>query len=332
MKTALITGITGQDGGYLAEFLIRKGYNVYGMHRPSSKIISQRYPYPSKGISFIEGDLSDESSLRRVIQITQPDEIYNLGAQSSTGSSTLNPMLTHNVNALGVIRLIEIIKSQNPEIRLYQAGSSELFGLTTESPQTEKTPFHPRNYYGIAKLAAYWALVHARDKAGLFACNGISYNHESPRRGLEFVTRKITHGLCNVKRASEESVLLGNLDTQRDWGFAGDYVEAMWLMLQQDKPDDYVIATGETHSIRDFVEIAAKELGFDMGWRGKGVEEVGVDEATGRVIVKLDKRLYGPSEKNILCGDITKIKGIGWSPKTKLDRLIQMMIEEDRRL
>ncbi len=340
MKKALITGITGQDGSYLAELLIEKGYEVHGIIRRSSSFNTGRIDHlhtPEEGektkIFLHYADLTDSSSLFRVINKVKPDEIYNLGAQSHVGISFENPEYTADVTGMGAIRLLEVVRSVNPNIKVYQASSSELFGKVQESPQTEKTPFYPRSPYACAKLYAFWIMKNYRESYGMYTCNGILFNHESPRRGRNFVTRKITRNLCEIKLGKRETLFLGNLEAKRDWGDARDYVEAMWLMLQQEKPDDYVVATGETHSVREFVEESCKHLGFDLEWQGEGLEEKGIDKNTGKTIVAINKRFFRPAEVDMLLGDPTKTKTqLNWEPKIKFSELAKIMVEEDMRM
>ena len=337
MKKALITGITGQDGSYLAELLLEKGYEVHGLMRRSSSFNTGRIDHlhnpeeSGKSKIFLHyADLADSSSLFRVIKEVNPDEVYNLGAQSHVKISFDVPEYTADVTGIGAVRLLEIVRSVNPKIKVYQASSSEMFGKVAETPQKETTPFYPRSPYGCAKVYAYWIMKNYRESYGMFTCNGILFNHESPRRGRNFVTRKITRTLCEIKSGMKETVYLGNLDAKRDWGYAPDYVEAMWLMLQQEKPDDYVIATGETHSVREFVEVSCKKLGFDLTWKGKGAEEKGIDKKTGKTIVAIDKKFFRPAEVDLLLGDPTKeIKKLGWKPKVKFKQIAELMIEND---
>lgn len=338
-KIALITGITGQDGAYLAEFLLKKGYTVHGIKRRSSSFNTARidhlYRDPhERNVNFFMhyGDLTDSTNLIRIIQETQPDEIYNLAAQSHVQVSFETPEYTANSDGLGTLRLLEAIRILGLEkkTKFYQASTSELYGLVQEIPQTETTPFYPRSPYAAAKLYAYWITVNYREAYDIFACNGILFNHESPIRGETFVTRKITMAATKIRQGMQEKLYLGNLDAKRDWGFAGDYVEAMWLMLQQEKPDDYVIATGETHSVREFVELAFKECGFKIEWQGKGLNEVGVDTSSGKVLIEIDPRYYRPTEVDILIGNPNKAREkLGWKPRVKFERLVEMMIKED---
>jgi len=337
-KKALITGVTGQDGAYLSELLLTKGYEVHGIKRRSSLFNTARidhlYQDPHEGKpNFIlhHGDLTDSSSLVHIIEKVHPDEIYNLGAQSHVAVSFEEPEYTANSDALGTLRILEAIRMlglQN-KTRFYQASTSELFGLVQETPQTEKTPFYPRSPYGCAKLYAYWITVNYREAYNLFACNGILFNHESPVRGETFVTRKITRGLARIKLGMQDCLYLGNLNARRDWGHARDYVEMQWRMLQQDKPEDYVIATGVQHSVRDFVNAAAAELEMQITWQGTGAEEKGLD-ANGKTIVAIDPRYYRPSEVETLVGDYTKAREkLGWTPKTTFQELVVEMVTED---
>jgi len=338
-KTALITGITGQDGAYLAEFLLKKGYIVHGIKRRSSSFNTERidhlYKDPhERNVNFFMhyGDLTDSTNLIRIVQEVQPDEIYNLAAQSHVQVSFETPEYTANSDAIGTLRLLEAIRILGLEkkTKFYQASTSELYGKVQEIPQSETTPFYPRSPYGAAKLYAYWVTVNYREAYGTFACNGILFNHESPLRGETFVTRKITMAVAKIKNGLQDKLYLGNLDAKRDWGFAGDYVEAMWLMLQQDEPDDFVIATGKMHSVREFVELAFGEVGVDILWRGKGIDEVGVNAATEDVLVEIDPRYYRPTEVELLLGDPTKAKEkLGWEAKVGIRELVKMMVEGD---
>jgi GDPmannose 4,6-dehydratase len=332
MKKALITGITGQDGSYLAEFLLDKGYEVYGLHRRSSTPNFWRLDAlgVTQKVKLLEGDLLDQTSLMNAVEISEPDEVYNLAAQSFVASSWKEPLYTSEVTGLGVLKVLEAIKNVNPKIKFYQASSSEMFGKVQEIPQKETTPFYPRSPYGVAKVFGYWTTVNYRESYNMFTCNGILFNHESPLRGEEFVTRKVTKGIAEIKKGTIEYIELGSLDAKRDWGFAGDYVEAMWLMLQQDKPDDYVIATGETHTVREFVELAFKEAGIDIVWKGSGLAEAGYDKNTGKILVKTSEQFYRPAEVEILIGDPSKaMKTLGWQPKVTFHGLIKLMVDED---
>jgi GDPmannose 4,6-dehydratase len=336
-KTALLTGITGQDGSYLAELLLEKGYDVHGIVRRSSTFNTSRIehifqdPHESHKRLFLHyGDLADSSSVSRLIESIKPDEIYNLAAQSHVRVSFDIPEYTGDVDALGTLRILDAIRESGVKTKFYQASSSEMFGLVQHVPQNEETPFYPRSPYGVAKLYAYWITKNYRESYNLFACNGILFNHESPRRGETFVTRKITRGLARIKLGVDDILYLGNLEAKRDWGYAKDYIEGMWLMLQQDEPDDYVLATGETHTVREFVEVSAKLLGFDLTWRGSELEEEGVDAKTGKVIVKIDPTYFRPSEVDLLIGDYTKAKTkIGWKPKVTFEGLAKLMVDAD---
>lgn len=340
-KTALITGITGQDGAYLAEFLLNKGYVVHGIKRRSSSFNTARvdhlYKDPhERNVNFFMhyGDLTDSTNLIRIIQEVQPDEIYNLAAQSHVQVSFETPEYTANSDGLGTLRLLEAIRilGMEKKTKLYQASTSELYGKVQDIPQKETTPFYPRSPYAAAKLYAYWITVNYREAYGIFACNGILFNHESPIRGETFVTRKITMAATKIKHGLQEKLYLGNLDAKRDWGFAKDYVEAMWLILQQEYPEDYVIATGETHSVREFTELAFKEVGIEILWKGKGSDEVGIDSSTGKVLVEIDPRYYRPTEVDLLIGDPSKAKEkLGWEPKVKLEELVKIMITADEK-
>lgn len=338
MKTALITGITGQDGTYLAELLLNKGYIVHGIKRRTSLFNTDRidHLYEDPHISnrhFIlhHGDLTDSTNLIRIVQEVQPDEIYNLAAMSHVAVSFETPEYTANADGIGTLRLLEAIRLLGLEkkTRFYQASTSELYGLVQEMPQKETTPFYPRSPYAVAKLYAYWITVNYREAYGMYACNGILFNHESPIRGETFVTRKITRALARIKLGLQDCLYLGNLDALRDWGHARDFVEMQWLMLQQDKPEDFVIATGEQYSVRAFVETAATELGMHITWQGQGLDEIGLNQ-NGRVIVRVDKRYFRPSEVETLLGDPSKAKNkLGWVPKTSFKELVVEMIRED---
>ncbi|MDR7666375.1 GDP-mannose 4,6-dehydratase [Methanosarcina sp. Z-7115] len=340
-KVALITGITGQDGAYLAEFLLNKGYTVHGIKRRSSSFNTARidhlYKDPhERNVNFFMhyGDLTDSTNLIRIIQETQPDEIYNLAAQSHVQVSFETPEYTANSDGLGTLRLLEAIRILGLEkkTKFYQASTSELYGKVQEIPQKETTPFYPRSPYAIAKLYAYWITVNYREAYDIFACNGILFNHESPIRGETFVTRKITMAATKIKYGLQEKLYLGNLDAKRDWGFAKDYVEAMWLILQQESPEDYVIATGETHSVREFTELAFKEVGIEILWKGRDSEEIGIDSGTGKILVEIDPRYYRPTEVDLLIGDPSKAKEkLGWEPKVKLEELVKIMIKADEK-
>ncbi|MEZ5618795.1 MAG: GDP-mannose 4,6-dehydratase [Rhodocyclaceae bacterium] len=338
-KVALITGITGQDGAYLAEFLLDKGYEVHGIKRRTSLFNTDRidhlYQDPhEKGRRFIlhHGDMTDSSSLVRILQQVRPDELYNLAAQSHVAVSFEEPEYTADSDALGALRLLEAIRilDLKDKTRYYQASTSELYGLVQETPQKETTPFYPRSPYAVAKLYAYWITVNYREAYGMFACNGILFNHESPVRGETFVTRKVTRALARIKLGLQDRLYLGNLDARRDWGHARDYIEAQWLMLQQDRPEDFVIATGEQYSVRDFVNAAAAELGRSIRWEGGGVDEKGYDAETGKCIVAVDPRYFRPTEVETLLGDATKAKvSLGWTPKVGFKELVAEMVRED---
>lgn len=337
MKKALITGITGQDGSYLAELLLSKGYEVHGLVRRASTFNTGRLdhiyqdPHVEDRHLFLHyGDLTDSSNLYRLIEKIVPDEIYNLGAQSHVRVSFDMPEFTGDADGIGVTRLLEAIRETRLNTRFYQASSSEMFGKVQAIPQNEETDFYPRSPYGVAKVYAYWMTVNFRESYNLYACNGILFNHESPRRGETFVTRKITRGLSRIKAGKETMIYLGNLDAKRDWGFAKDYVEAMWLMLQQPEADDYVIATNETHTVREFVEEAGRHLGYDIHWRGEGLDEEGYDELTGQVLVKIDPKYFRPAEVDLLIGDPAKaLKKLGWKPTTTFKQLVELMVKAD---
>jgi len=332
MKKALITGITGQDGSYLAEFLLEKGYEVHGVIRRSSMINTHRIDHIFGEINLHYGDLTDSTNMVRVIQKVQPDEIYNLGAQSHVKVSFETPEYTGMVDGLGTLRVLEAVRLLGLEgkTRIYQASTSEMFGKVREIPQKETTPFHPRSPYGCAKVYAYWTTKNYREAYGMYACSGILFNHESPRRGETFVTRKITRGLKAISEGKQEVLTLGNLNAKRDWGHAKDFVEAMWLMLQQEQADDYVIATEEQHTVRKFVEQSAPYFGMDIVWKGEGDDEVGIDSNTGKVVVKVNPKYYRPSEVDTLLGDCSKAKNaLGWSPKITFDDLVYDMCKNE---
>ncbi|CAN1606757.1 Gmd GDP-D-mannose dehydratase [Candidatus Pelagibacterales bacterium] len=340
MKKALVTGITGQDGAYLAEFLLDKGYEVHGVKRRTSLINTDRidhlYQDPhEQDVKFIlhHGDLTDSTSLIRIIQEVQPDEIYNLAAQSHVAVSFEEPEYTANSDALGALRILEAIRILKLEkkTKYYQASTSELYGIVQETPQTEKTPFYPRSPYGVAKLYAYWITVNYREAYGIYACNGILFNHESPVRGETFVTRKITRALARIKLGTQKNLYLGNLEAKRDWGHAKDFVEAQWLMLQQEQPEDFVIATGKQHSVRDFINEAAKNLDMKIEWKGKNLEEVG--SYNGKDIIKIDPRYFRLTEVEALLGDASKAKKkLNWVPKISFNQLVKEMVDEDLKL
>ena len=332
MKRALITGVTGQDGSYLAEFLLEKGYAVSGIVRRSSSANLSRIEHLKGKIDLLEGDLSDSPSLQRIIEKVDPDEIYNLGAMSHVKVSFEMPEYTADVDAVGVLRLLEGIKNHRKKIRFYQASTSELFGKVQEVPQTERTPFHPRSPYGVAKLYAHWIVVNYREAYKMFACNGILFNHESPRRGETFVSRKVTKAVARIAAGYDEKLFLGNLDAKRDWGYARDFVEGMWLMLQQRRPDDYILATGRTTSVRAFVETAFQEIGIPIDWHGKGLEEKGIGP-NGKVLVEVSPEFFRPTEVDLLIGNPRKAeRKLGWVPKTSVEQLVKMMVHADKAL
>ena len=332
MKVALITGITGQDGSYLAELLLEKGYEVHGIVRRSSLINTHRIDHIYSQINLHYGDLTDSTNLVSIIQKVQPDEIYNLGAQSHVKVSFEMPEYTGQTDGLGTLRVLEAVRllGMGDKVRIYQASTSELYGKVQEIPQTETTPFYPRSPYGVAKIYGYWIVKNYRESYGMYACSGILFNHESPRRGETFVTRKITRALKAISDGKQDCLYLGNLDAKRDWGHAKDYVEAMWLMLQQDEPDDYVIATGEQYSVRDFVEAAASYFNMDIEWIGEGLNEFGVDNNSGKVVVRVDSKYFRPAEVETLLGDSTKAKQkMGWEPKTSFMQLVEEMCNHE---
>ena len=337
MKKALITGITGQDGSYLAELLLEKGYEVHGIIRRSSSFNTGRIDHlfnnpelHDKRFFLYHGDLTDSSNLNRLLERIQPEEIYNLAAQSHVKVSFDLPEYTAEVDAMGTLRFIDAIKETGLRTRFYQASTSELYGKVQAIPQTETTPFYPRSPYGVAKLYAYWIIVNYREAYNIYACNGILFNHESPRRGETFVTRKITRAVARIHHGLEETVLLGNLDARRDWGYAAEYVEGMWRILQQPEPEDYVLATGVTHTVREFAELAFREAGVELEWSGEGEKERGVDPKTGAVRVAVDPSYFRPTEVDLLIGDATKAKQkLGWEPKTTLPELVRMMVKAD---
>ena len=336
MLKALITGITGQDGSYLSEFLLEKGYEVHGIVRRSSSFNTGRINHIinnekyKERFYFYHGDVTDASNLNRLLDKIQPNEIYNLAAQSHVKVSFEIPDYTAQVDALGTLRFLDAIRETHIDAKFYQASTSELYGKIQDMPQTEKTPFYPRSPYGVAKLYGYWIVVNYREAYNLFACNGILFNHESPRRGETFVTRKITRAAARIKEGLQDKLYLGNLNAKRDWGYAPEYVEGMWMMLQQKFPEDYVMATGENHDIRKFVELAFRELGIEIEWNGKGVNEIGVDTKTGKKIIGIDENYYRPTEVDCLLGDATKAKEkLGWKPKTSLETLVKIMVHAD---
>lgn len=337
MKKAFITGITGQDGSYLAELLLQKGYEVHGMIRRSSSFNTGRINHiyrdphePDTRLFLHYGDLNDASSINRLLRELRPDEIYNLGAQSHVRVSFDVPEYTGEVDALGAVRILEAIRETGLTTRFYQASSSELYGKVVETPQRETTPFYPRSPYACAKAYAFYITQNYRESYDMFACNGLLFNHESPRRGETFVTRKITRAAARIKLGLQECLYLGNIEAKRDWGFAGDYVEGMWRMLQADHPDDYVIATGETHSVREFAELVFARHDMPLVWQGEGVDEKGIDQASGKVVIEIDPRYFRPAEVDLLLGDATKAKvELGWEAKTSFQELVQMMTDSD---
>ena len=338
-KVALITGVTGQDGAYLSEFLLYKGYEVHGVKRRSSQFNTDRIDHlyqdrHEQNVDFFlhYGDMTDSTNLIRIIQEVQPDEIYNLAAQSHVQVSFETPEYTANADAIGTLRILEAIRILGLEkkTRFYQASTSELFGKVQETPQKETTPFYPRSPYAAAKIYGYWITVNYREAYGMYACNGILFNHESPLRGETFVTRKITRAVARIKLGLQKNLYLGNLNAKRDWGFAKDYVEAMWLMLQQEQPEDFVIATGQTQTVRSFVELAFQEVGIQLRWEGEGLDEKGIDTLRGEVLVEVDPRYFRPTEVELLLGDPTKARAkLGWQPKTTLAELCAMMVKAD---
>jgi len=331
-KTALVTGVSGQDGSYLAKFLLDRGYRVVGAHRRNSTVATGRLAELGivEDIELVDMEMLEASNIRHVLRQFQPDEIYNLAAQSFVASSFELPLYTCDVDALGVLRLLEAMREVCPNARLCQASSSEMYGKVQHVPQNERTPFYPRSPYAIAKLFAHWIVVNYREAHGLFACSGILFNHESPLRGLEFVTRKVTYGLACVALGKQDRISLGNLDSKRDWGFAGDYVKGMWMILQQNEPGDFVLATGRTTTVRDFVNRAAAEFGFELEWIGEGVDARGVDRGSGRTLVAVDPAFFRPAEVDLLIGDASKAKAtLGWEAETSLEELIKMMAKAD---
>ena len=336
MKKALITGVTGQDGSYLAEILIEKGYEVHGLVRRSSSFNTGRINHIINDkqykdqFFFHHGDVTDASNLNRILETVGPDEIYNLAAQSHVQVSFEIPDYTAQVDALGTLRFLDAIRETRLETKFYQASTSELFGKVQETPQKETTPFYPRSPYGVAKLYAYWIIVNYRESYDLFACNGILFNHESPRRGETFVTRKITRAAARIKEGLQDTLLLGNLNAKRDWGYAPEYCEGMWRMLQQDIPEDFVLATGEQHSVREFVELSFKELDIHIDWQGDRENEIGVDQTTGKTIVGINSKYYRPTEVETLLGDASKAKEVlGWEAKMPFSELVKMMVQSD---
>ncbi len=330
MKHALITGITGQDGSYLAELLLEKGYEVYGIMRRKSVVDYGNVEHIKDKIHFIYADMTDPVSLITAMKISMADEVYNLAAQSFVATSWEQPLATANIDAIGVTNMLEAIRIVKPEARFYQASTSEMFGLVQAVPQCETTPFYPRSPYGVAKLYGHWITKNYRESYNLFACSGILFNHESERRGKEFVTRKITDAAARIKLGKQERVELGNLSAKRDWGHSKDYVRAMWLMLQADAPDDYVVATGETRTVREFTETAFAHLGMKIRWEGEGVDEKGIDEATGKVVVKVNPQFFRPAEVELLLGDPTKAETkLGWKREISFSDLVERMVKND---
>ena len=333
-KRALITGITGQDGSYLAELLLSKGYKVYGLERRASTKNRTNIAHIQDKINFVSGDLTDQASLIRAVQESGADEVYNLASQSFVKASWDQPAYTGIVTGLGVTNILEAVRTVNRKIKFYQASSSEMFGKVQETPQKETTPFYPRSPYGVAKLYGHWMTVNYRESYNIFACSGILFNHESPRRGLEFVTRKVTNSIVRISLGLQKKFALGNIDSKRDWGFAGDFVEVMWLMLQQNEPNDFVIATGETHSVRDFLEASFAAVGIEVESNGKkGMEEKYVRKDTGKVVLEINPEFFRPAEVDLLIGDAGKANTVlGWKPKIKFEQLVQMMVESDLNL
>jgi GDPmannose 4,6-dehydratase len=340
MKKALITGITGQDGSYLTELLLEKGYEVHGVIRRSSVLNRQRIDHLTMnkeiyGKTFFlhYGDMTDSSNLNRIIEKVEPDEVYNLAAQSHVRVSFEVPEYTAETDGIGVLRILDAIRETGIDTKFYQASTSELYGKAREVPQTETTPFYPRSPYGVAKLYAHWIVKNYREAYNMYAVNGILFNHESPRRGENFVTRKITLSAARISKGIQDKLSLGNLNSKRDWGYAKDYVLAMWLMLQADKPDDYVISTGETHSVRKFCELAFQEIGIDIEWRGEGINEIGINKSNGNVIIDVNPKYFRPTEVDILVGDSTKARNnLGWNPKISFNELVKMMVQHDLRI
>lgn len=330
MKKALITGITGQDGSYLAELLLEKNYEVYGLVRRKSNVDYGNVDHIKDKINFIYGDMIDLVSLINAINISNPDEVYNLAAQSFVGTSWEQPSATADIDGIGVLNILEAIRITDPNIKFYQASTSEMFGKVQAIPQTEETPFYPRSPYGVAKLYGHWITKNYRESYKMYACSGILFNHESERRGKEFVTRKITDAVARIKLGLQETLELGNLDAKRDWGHSMDYVEAMWLMLQQENAEDYVIATGETHKVREFVELAFRHVDIEVVWKGQGIEEIGINNKNGQIIVRINQEFYRPAEVEILLGDPAKAKReLKWSPKVSFEELVQKMVDND---
>ncbi|MBS1513750.1 MAG: GDP-mannose 4,6-dehydratase [Bacteroidetes bacterium] len=336
-KKALISGITGQDGSYLAEILLKKGYEVHGIIRRSSSFNTGRIDHlmgdkeiMNKSFFLYHGDITDTSNLNRLLEKIEPDEIYNLAAQSHVKVSFEVPEYTAEVDAIGTLRFLDAIRETGIKTKFYQASTSELYGKVQEVPQKETTPFYPRSPYGVAKIYGYWIVVNYREAYNLFACNGILFNHESPRRGETFVTRKITRAVAAIKKGKQERLTLGNLDSKRDWGYAPEYCEGMWMIMQQDKPEDYVLATGETHTVKEFTELAFKSVDIELEWEGKEENEIGKDKKTGKVLVAVDPVYYRPTEVDLLIGDAAKAeKNLGWKPKVKFEELVDIMVKAD---
>ncbi|EKQ50541.1 MULTISPECIES: GDP-mannose 4,6-dehydratase [unclassified Clostridium] len=333
MKKALITGINGQDGSYLAELLLEKGYEVYGLMRRKSVVDYGNVEHIKDKINFIHGDMTDLVSLINAMKVSKADEVYNLAAQSFVGTSWEQPIATADIDALGVTNMLEAIRIVKPSARFYQASTSEMFGLVQEIPQKETTPFYPRSPYGVAKLYGHWITKNYRESYDMYACSGILFNHESERRGKEFVTRKITDAVARIKQGVQDHLELGNMDSKRDWGHSKDYVKAMWLMLQQDKADDFVIATNETRTVREFVETAFAHVDIKVKWQGEGVEEIGIDEATGKTVVKINPKFFRPAEVDILIGDPAKAESkLGWEREISFSQLVERMVANDMKL
>lgn len=333
MKNALITGITGQDGSYLAELLLEKGYNVYGIWRRKATVDYGNIGHLKEKVNLIYADMTDPVSLISAMKISQADEVYNLAAQSFVATSWDTPLSTAEIDALGVTNMLEAIRIVKPEARFYQASTSEMFGLVQEMPQTEKTPFYPRSPYGVAKLYGHWITKNYRESYGIYACSGILFNHESERRGIEFVTRKITKSAVEISLGLKECVELGNLDSKRDWGHSKDYVKAMWLMLQQEKPDDFVIATNETRTVREFAELAFHHAGIEIEWHGQGIDEIGINKSNGKTVVKVNKKFFRPAEVDVLLGNPEKAEKIlGWKREISFSELVERMVKNDMNL
>ena len=330
MKKALITGITGQDGSYLAELLLEKGYKVYGIMRRKSKVDYGNIEHLIDKVELIYADMTDIVSLMNAIKISDADEIYNLAAQSFVGTSWEQPISTADIDGMGVLNILEAIRNVKPNAKFYQASTSEMYGKVQAVPQNEETPFYPRSPYGVAKLYGHWITKNYKESYDMYACSGILFNHESERRGLEFVTRKITDAAVRIKLGIQDCLELGNIDAKRDWGHSKDYVRAMWLMLQQEQPDDYVIATGETHKVREFVELSFKHAGIDVMWSGEGVDEIGKNKATGKIVVKINPKFYRPAEVELLLGDPTKAKkNLNWEIEVSFSELVKRMVKSD---